>query len=442
MSVTEPCFLTASEAAAAIAAGTLTSEALIRSCLERIEAREPTIKAWLHIDPELAIRQARECDKRPSMGPLHGIPFGVKDIMDTADMPTSYNSPAWQGHQPTRDAACVSIVRSNGAVILGKTDTVEFAFNARKAATGNPYNPAHTPGGSSSGSGAAVGDYQVPCAFGTQTAGSHIRPASFNGIYALKPSWGTVSREGVHLISPILDTVGWYGRSVADLVLGARAFRLQGIADMTPPDPKGLRIGYCETPYWSRAEAGAEKAMAAAVERLRRAGAIVEEVVLPAHFADIAEAHTTIMFGEGRVALFDEYLRNGHVLNPELRVTVEDGRGVTPEKLVAAYDFADACRREFDALAAGYDAILAPASTGEAPKGLHTVGDWIFNGLWTLLHTPCVAIPAVLGELGLPVGVQLVGPRFSDSRLLGVAEALQEVIDTGARERAAILSAA
>lgn len=442
MSKTEPCFLTAAEAAAAIRAGTLTSETLIRSCLERIAARDPAVRAWLHVDPELAIRQARECDKRPPTGPLHGIPFGVKDIMDTADMPTTYNSPDWQGHRPTRDAACVSIVRHSGAIILGKTDTVEFAYNSRKAASRNPYNLAHTPGGSSSGSGAAVGDFQVQCAFGTQTAGSHIRPASFNGIYAIKPSWGTVSREGVHMISAILDTVGWYGRSVDDLILGAHAFRLPAIETLTAPAAAGLRIGYCETPFWAKAEAGAKAAMAVSVERLRRAGAIVEEIVLPAHFADLSEAHTMIMYGDGGVALYDEYLRHRSTLHPELRLTVEGGRGVTPEKLVAAYDLADACRKEFDAIASGYDAVLAPASTGEAPKGLHTVGDWIFNGLWTLLHTPCVAIPAVLGEQRLPVGIQLVGPRLSDAKLLSVARTLQAVIDTGAEERAAILRAA
>jgi len=442
MSKTDPCFLTAAEAAAAMKAGTLTSETLIRSCLARIEARDPVVKAWLHVDPDLAIRQAREVDKRPVKGPLHGLPFGVKDIMDTFDMPTSYNSPSWQGHRPTRDAACVSIVRQAGAVILGKTDTVEFAFNSRKAASTNPYNSGHTPGGSSSGSGAAVGDFQVQFAFGTQTAGSHIRPASFNGIYGIKPSWGTVSREGVHMISAILDTIGWYGRSVDDLILVAQAFRLDGAGVIAAPEAKGLRIGYYETPFWDQAEAGAKAAMAASVDRLRKAGAIVEEIAVPAHFADLADAHMAVMWGDGRVALHDEYLRNNTTIHPELRLTVEGGRGVTPKRLVEAYDFADICRKEFDAIASGYDAILAPAATGEAPEGLHTVGNWIFNGLWTLLHAPCVAIPAIHGERGLPVGIQLVGPRLSDARLLGVARALQSVIDVNAEERFRILSAA
>jgi Asp-tRNA(Asn)/Glu-tRNA(Gln) amidotransferase A subunit family amidase len=442
MRKTEPCFLTAAQAAAEIKAGTLNSERLVRSCLERIEARDRDVKAWLYVDPAYAIRQARELDKRPLKGLLHGLPFGVKDIMDTADMPTTQNSAAYQGHRPTRDAACVAVARHAGAVILGKTDTVEFAFNARKAASRNPYNFGHTPGGSSSGSGAAVGDYHVPFAFGTQTAGSHIRPASFNGIYAMKPSWGTLSREGVHLISVMLDTVGWYGRSVDDLILAAEAFRLPGIGELPARSVAGLRIGYCETPFWSRAEAGARKAMAVAAERLQRAGALLEEIVLPDRFADLAEAHTMVMFGEGRVAFYNEYLANGPGLHRELRVTVEGGRGVTPERLVAAYDLADTCRREFDSIAARCDAVLAPAATGEAPKGLLNVGDWIFNGLWTLLHAPCVAIPAVRGELGLPVGIQLVGPRLSDSSLLAVARAAQHIIDVEAEERLRVLLAA
>lgn len=442
MSKTEPCFLTAAQAAAEIKAGRLTSETLTRSCLERIEARDSLVKAWLHVDPDHAISQAREIDKRPAAGPLHGIPFGVKDIMDTFDMPTTYNSPAWQGHRPTRDAACVSIMRHAGAVILGKTDTVEFAFNARKAASANPYNFAHTPGGSSSGSGAAVGDFQVQCAFGTQTAGSHIRPASFNGIYGIKPSWGTVSREGVHMISAILDTVGWYGRSVEDLILGAQALHLDNAGGPPVPAPKGLRIGYYETPFWSEAEAGARQAMAASVERLEKAGVTVEEITLPEHFGNLAKAHETIMYGDGRVALYDEYLRNGHAFHPELRKTVEGSHGVTPKALIEAYDLADICRREFDTVAAGYDAILAPAATGEAPEGLHTVGNWIFNGLWTLLHMPCVAIPAIQGQRGLPVGIQLVGPRLSDARLLAVAAALQSIIDVNADERIRLLTAA
>src|SRR5215510_13126774 len=215
----QPYQLTASEAAALIAARKLSCEELTRSCLARIAARDATVRAWLHLDPDLAIRNARERDKLPAKGGLHGLPFGVKDVIDTVDMPTTQNSPIYPGAMIGRDAACVAVVRHSGALILGKTDTVEFASGGRKALTRNPFNPAHTPGGSSSGSGAAVGDFHVPLAFGTQTAGSHIRPASFNGIYGIKPSWQLVSREGLRMASITLDTVGWYGRSIDDLIL-------------------------------------------------------------------------------------------------------------------------------------------------------------------------------------------------------------------------------
>ena len=185
----------------------------MRSCLARIAARDADVKAWLWLDPDHVIRRARELDKLPAKRPLHGLPFGVKDVIDTTDYPTTQNSPIYDGARIGRDAACVAVVRGAGALILGKTDTVEFASGGRKAVTRNPYNFAHTPGGSSSGSGAAVGDFQVPLAFGTQTGGSHIRPASFNGIYGIKPTWNRLSREGVRMSSITLDTVGWYGRS-------------------------------------------------------------------------------------------------------------------------------------------------------------------------------------------------------------------------------------
>ena len=199
----EPCFLTAAAAAAQIRDRKLTCEALVRSCLARIAERDGDVRAWSYVDPAHAIAQARELDKRPATGPLHGLPFGVKDVIDTADMPTTQNSPQYQNHRPAKDAGCVAVVRQSGSVILGKTDTVEFAAGGRKALTRNPHNLAHTPGGSSSGSGAAVADFMVPLAFGTQTGGSQIRPASFNGVYAIKPTWGAVSREGAKLCSAL-----------------------------------------------------------------------------------------------------------------------------------------------------------------------------------------------------------------------------------------------
>ena len=438
----EPCFLTASQAASAIKTGALTSEALVRSCLDRIEARDPDVKAWLHVDPDYAIRQAREIDKRPAVHPLHGLPFGVKDIMDTADMPTTQNAAFYQDHRPTLDAACVAIVRKLGSVILGKTDTVEYASNGRKAATRNPFNLAHTPGGSSSGSGAAVGDFQVPLAFGTQTAGSLIRPASFNGVYGLKPSWGVVSREGVTQFSTLLDTVGWYGRSVDDLELVASAFQLPGLGDVGAPSPSALRVAFCETPYWERAEPASRIATETAAKRLSEAGAKVQRLGLPEAFAGLADAQATVMYGEGRAAFLPQYLIEKDAMHPEFVLTAAGKRGVTPERLREAYDLADTCRRQFDALCSDFDVVLAPAAAGEAPEGLHTVGDWIFNGFWTLLHVPCLAVPATKGAKGLPIGIQLVGPRLSDARLLAIAGTLAPLIDVEGEGRLKSLLAA
>ena len=431
----EPCFLTAAAAALRIRDKTLTSEALVRSCLERIAERDKDVRAWTYVDPAYAIAQARELDGRPAAGPLHGIPFGVKDVIDTADMPTTQNSPLYQGHRPAKDAGCVAVVRHCGALILGKTDTVEFAAGGRKAATRNPHNFAHTPGGSSSGSGAAVGDYMVPLAFGTQTGGSHIRPASFNGIYALKPTWGAVTREGAKLCSAMSDTVGWYGRSVADLALVADAFRLRDLASQNPVAVKGLRVAVCQTPYWSKAEPAARDALATAAERLRAAGARIEDLDLPAPFGTLYEAQMTLMHGEGGPVFLPELLVHGDRLHTEFRAMAENKRAITGAMMTEAYDIAADCRKAFDAMFGGFDVVLTPAAPGEAPEGLHTTGDWIFNAMWTVMHMPCLAIPCTTGPKGLPVGIQIVGPRYADARLLRIGAAVAPAIDVGAEQR-------
>lgn len=428
----EPCELTASEAAARIRAGTLTSEALVRSCLDRIAQRDADIRAWVHVDPIHALAQARELDKRRPMGLLHGLPFGVKDMIDTADLPTTHNSPLYQGHRPSKDAACVAVVRHSGAVILGKTDTVEFAAGGRKALTRNPHNLAHTPGGSSSGSGAAVAARMVPLAFGTQTGGSHIRPASFNGIYGLKPTWGAVSREGAKMLSALFDTIGWYGRCAADLTLVARAFRLQDLDAQPPVTVRGLKVGVCRSPYWHLAEPSSQQALETAAERLRRAGAQVELLELPAHFGGLYEAQLTVMHAEGGAAFLPDWLVHGDRLHEDFRNMVANTRGITGAMMVEAHDLIAACAKEFDAASRAFDTVVTPAACGEAPEGLHTTGDWTFNAMWTVMHTPCLAIPCTKGPKGLPVGVQIVGPRFSDARLLAVGEAVAPVIDAPA----------
>ncbi len=428
MTATEPAQMTGAEAAALIRAKKLSCEELARSCLARIAARDADVKAWLWLDPDYVIRRARELDKLPPKGPLHGLPWGVKDVIDTEDYPTTQNSPLYDGVRVGRDAACVAVVRGNGALILGKTDTVEFASGGRKALTRNPYNPAHTPGGSSSGSGAAVGDFQVPFAFGTQTGGSHIRPASFNGIYGLKPSWGLVSREGARMSSMTLDTVGWYGRSVDDLILVGTAFRIP--EDPLPVTVRGLRVGVCRSPVWNVIEPGGRLALETAAQRLEQAGAALFDLELPEPFYRLHDAHTAIVNSEGGASFLPEYVTGYDRLAPDLRAKVENTLQITTERLLGAYAVADQCRPMLDALfGPELDVILTPSAPGEAPVGLHTTGDAVFNRMWTLLHAPNVGIPCCFGPAGLPVGVTLVGKRLADARLLAVAKALAPVID-------------
>ena len=430
----QPYQLTAAAAAGLIRSGKLSCEELARSCLDRIAARDAAVKAWLYLDPALVIRNARELDKLSVRGApkgvLHGLPIGVKDIIDTADMPTTQNSALYAGCQVGRDAACVGVVRHSGALVMGKTDTVEFASGGRKALSRNPFNPAHTPGGSSSGSGAAVGDFQVPLAFGTQTAGSHIRPASFNGIYGLKPSWCLVSREGARMASATLDTVGWFGRSIEDLLLVAEAFRLPKPRDSAPVAVRGLRVGLCRSPVWDRIEPAGEAALQTAASRLAAAGAIIEDLVLPPAFAGLTEARNIIGAMESSASFLPEYLGAGDGLAGDLRARVELREAFPAEKLLESYALADACRPVFDRLfGRSLDVVLTPSAPGEAPEGLHTTGDWVFNSIWTLLGVPCVAIPVMRGPKNLPVGIQIVGPRLSDMHLLAIGQAIAPIID-------------
>jgi Asp-tRNA(Asn)/Glu-tRNA(Gln) amidotransferase A subunit family amidase len=425
----EPYELTAAEASALIAARKLSCEELARSTLDRIDARDPAVRAWSYVDEDMVLRKARELDKQPPKSPLHGLTFGVKDVIDTLDMPTQHNSPIHVDHRPGQDAACVAVVRHSGSLIVGKTDTVEFASGGRRAVTRNPHNLAHTPGGSSSGSGAAVGDKQVQLAFGTQTGGSHIRPAAFNGIYGIKPTHGIVSREGAKMYSHTLDTIGWYGRSVDDLRLVAGAFRLPGLDRAAPPGIKGLKVGLCRTPVWQAADAYGKAALMEAARRLEAAGAIVTELALPPEFDGMDAAQQTIMRGEGRAAFLPAYLGSYHLLHKDFRDMVENTLSITPEKLVQAYDLAADCRRRFDGLfGAGLDVVLTPSSPGEAPEGLQDTGNPAFNAMWTLLHVPCVGIPVGKSARALPLGIQLVGPRFSDAGLLAIAQACAPAI--------------
>jgi Asp-tRNA(Asn)/Glu-tRNA(Gln) amidotransferase A subunit family amidase len=412
---------TASAIVAGTHAGTLSAEAVARACLDRIAARDPALRAWVHTDPAQVLAAARELDKRPDKGPLCGVPIGVKDMIQTADMPTQNNSPLYAGHQPGVDAACVQTLRAAGALIFGKTDTVEFAAAGRRALTRNPHDPARTPGGSSSGSAAAVADLHVPIALGTQTGGSLIRPASFCGLYALKPSWGVVSREGAKLYSLTCDTIGWYGRSADDLGLIYDVFAPPGDEPAGATSLQGARFALCRTPMWDEASAETQAALATAANRLKAAGATVELLELPPAFGGLVDAHKAILAAEGRAAFLSEYRAKHDILHTDFRAIVENHAGITRSELRAAYDLAAQCRMQFDILAHDFHAVLVPSAVGEAPLGLASTGDSVFNRMWTLLHAPCINVPGCKGPNGLPVGVTLTGPRFSERALLGLA---------------------
>lgn len=428
---TEPCRLTATQASAAIAARRLGCEELVRSCLARIEARETDVRAWLHLRPEVAIRRAREIDKKAPAGKLHGLPWGVKDVIDTRDMPTTHNSPIYQDSRPARDAACIAVVRHFGSLILGKTDTMEFAANGRRAATRNPHNLAHTPGGSSSGSAAAVADFHVPLAFGTQTVGSHIRPASFSGVYGMKPTWALVSREGMKTNAPSLDTIGWYARCIEDLELVADAFNPGAPDCEIPRTARGVRVGLCRSPVWDKIEPAGKTALLGAAKRLAAAGAIVSDLELPAGGEALFQVHQDIYYAEGGRTFLPEALNAPALLAQPLRDQVNNVRGVTTRRLLEAYAFADRYRPVFDSLfGPDLDVVLTPSAPGEAPEGIQNTGSSVFNGNWTILHVPCINIPAGRGPAGLPIGVTLVGPRFGDASLLQFAKLLAPIIDS------------
>ena len=426
------CALTASQALPLLHSGRLSAEALALALLDRIAQRDPAVQAWAWVQPELVLAQARERDARrlsgQALGPLHGLPVAVKDVIATADLPTQHNSPLHVGERPGVDAACVGLLRAAGAVILGKTDTVEFAATGRPAATRNPHDLARTPGGSSSGSAAAVADLQTPLALATQTGGSTIRPAAFCGVWALKPTWGLVSTEGCKRYATTLDTLGWMARSVADLGLLLDVFDAQPAAPAAPARPVAdLHIAICRTPMWPQAEDATRQALDQAEAQLRAAGATVSRLSLPPDFDALPALQLRLMRAEGQAALLNEYRLHGDALSPSLRDQVLNTDGTSRAQLCADWDHAAASRPRFDALAAPFDAVLTPSTPGVAPLGLQHTGSLVFNGLWTLLHVPCIHLPLWQGDSGLPVGLTLTGPRFAERRLLAVAAQLAQL---------------
>lgn len=422
--------LSATEAAARIAKGTLKSEVLVSACLEQIARREQEVQAWAAWDPELALSQARARDKEPPRTRLHGIPVGVKDVFDTADLTTEYGSPIYRGNRATCDAACVAQVRELGGVILGKTVTTEFATRY-PGKTRNPHNLKHTPGGSSQGSAAAVADWMVPVAFGTQTTSSIIRPAAYCGVVGYKPSFGLINRSGLKALSDSLDHVGTLTRTVPDAAMvleelsGAPVTLFDGIAGLKP------RIGFCRTPYWSQADKPTQEALEVAVPRLAKAGARVNEVDLDGEFARLVEVQISISTYEMFRALAYERTRYPDLISETLMGRLLGGGRVTRAQYEEAQAIAQRCRVRLADVFRDYDALLSPSAMGEAPEGLESTGEPTFGASWTVLHCPAVTVPVFRGPHGLPIGAQIAGPIGKDGQTLFCAEWVYRTLTDG-----------
>jgi Asp-tRNA(Asn)/Glu-tRNA(Gln) amidotransferase A subunit family amidase len=437
--------LSATDAARLIRDGVISSVQLVEACLARVRTVDADVQAWTFLDPDHALAQARAADERRlegrPIGPLHGVAVGIKDIIDTGDMPTELGSPIYAGRTPSRDAAVVSMLRAAGAVIMGKTVTTEFATYT-PAKTRNPHNAAHTPGGSSSGSAAAVAAGMVPLALGSQTNGSVIRPASFCGVYGFKPTHGLIPRSGMLQVSRTLDTVGVFARTLEDVALLTE--QLVGFDERDPDSRPRARIPFREvaaeeppippmvalvkTSRWDRATADTREAFAELGEAL---GDRLEEIELT-QSADAFEWHRCIMEAEMAASLDREWEKAREQLSEKLRTGLARAREVR----AVDYQLARARAAAFaegltDLFTERYDAIVTPAAPGEAPRGFESTGDASFCTLWSLTGMPAITLPLMRGANGLPIGVQLVGPRYGDARLLRTARWLAGRVETG-----------
>lgn len=437
------------DAAAGIREGRITSSELVEACLARIDEVDGKIEAWALLDREYALRQAKAADDRRKrgdpIGPLHGVPLGIKDIFDTSDYGTEFGSPLWAGRTPRRDATAVASLRAAGAVIMGKTVTTEYAyFNPGK--TRNPHDPERTPGGSSSGSAAAVAAGMVPGAIGSQTNGSVIRPAAFCGVVGFKPSHGLIPRTGALLLSRALDHVGVFARSVADAALLAETIagfdeedpdtralarpHFVSVAGSEPPLPP--RFAFARTPAWRHIEGVTEQAFAELVEAL---GENANEIDLSASFEQAVELHGIVMAVDMAHNFHRDYERGRDQLSPVLRALIEKGRAYTAVEYTRALAAGVNLNGILDAVFDEYDAILTPAAPGPAPRGSAT-GNPAFCSTWTYLGTPAVTLPLLQDEAGMPIGVQLIGRRGNDARLLRTARWLVNTVEGAGGRRA------
>jgi Asp-tRNA(Asn)/Glu-tRNA(Gln) amidotransferase A subunit family amidase len=412
--------LSALEAVRMLQRRELSAVQLLRACFARIEQRDDEVRAWSALDKDAALVRAAELDKGPIIGPLHGLPFGVKDLFDTEDLPTTYGSPIYEGHRPNVDAAAVALCRAAGALVAGKTVTTEFA-TYKPSSTRNPRGTAYTPGGSSSGSAAAVADDMVPFALGTQTAASIVRPASYCGVVGFKPSFGTIPRDGLKMLSSSLDTPGCFTRTVGDAGLVASV--LMGKPELMKLEYKATpRIAIYRTPQWRHTLPETKAALAHAASVLARAGAVVEEVSLPTEFCGMVQLQSDILAFEATRSLAPERARSAGMLSPILTALLQGGDTITAQQHEANVERAAGMYHNVDSWFDRFDIILTPSAPGEAPFADQGTGDPLFGRVWTLFGLPCVHLPFATGPHGLPVGLQAVGRRGEDYKTLCIAD--------------------
>jgi Asp-tRNA(Asn)/Glu-tRNA(Gln) amidotransferase A subunit family amidase len=426
----EPHRLPATEIVRLVEGGRLSAQAVVASCLERIAEREPVVRAWAFVAAEAALAQARAFDRTARKSLLPGVPFGLKDIFDAARMPATYGSPIYTGWWPSSDASAAALPKAAGGILLGKTITTEFA-NRHPGPTSNPHNPAFTPGGSSSGSAAAVADFQVPLAVGTQTGGSVIRPAAFCGVVGFKPSFGLFAPAGMRINTETLDTVGIMARGVADIALFRAA--MMAIPYEPPAMPETApRLGLCRGPHWDDAAPEGRAVLEAAADKLAAAGAKILDTAFPPECADADDIQATLGAFEGLRNHAPELYRHEALLSPRLREEkLALGRKLSLDQFRAAYRAAEKARAATREWAGGFDAILSLPAPGQAPRGLADTGSAVFNAPWTQFAMPCLTLPAGHGPDGLPVGIQLAGRRHDDNRLLEIGLWVEDRLGAG-----------
>jgi Asp-tRNA(Asn)/Glu-tRNA(Gln) amidotransferase A subunit family amidase len=418
--------------------GTLTSVELTRAGIGRIETLDARIEAWAHLDPARALECAAQRDRERTTGanlPLLGLPIGVKDVIETAGLPTRMGSAVYENHVPQRSATAVARLEAAGAFVFGKTVTTEFATQ-HAGKTRNPWSAAHTPGGSSSGSAAAVAAGFVPAAIGTQTRGSVIRPAAYCGVVGFKPSYGLIPVDGVFPLSHTLDHIGVIARTIADAAHVAACMitphALPGgtaaLSQLTVP-AKPPRLAAVRTPLWPLADANQTGNFADSVRRLRDAGAEVIEIELPPDFDRAMQAVKAIQLREIADRYADKLAGWGDLVSTEFIDYVAGGVRVSREEYAAALALRTELIRQYGEFIGAYDAIITPPATGEAPAGLKFTGDASFCAIWTLCGMPALTIPSGRGPHGLPLGLQIVGAGNRDSHVVGAAAWCEGVLD-------------